>query len=1016
MHRPFRFAPPPPGTYAVLRPRLLQPLARRFDVRLITIEAGAGLGKTTLLAQALAENMLSARGRDAWLTCEASDASPSLLLAGLLRAVGDAGDGPDPPTIRRLCETVWAAAPEQVCLVLDDVHALEPGSPGATVLRQVLDDLPENGHLVLAGRSLPALATSRLRLDNRAVALTEEDLRLDDAETAALAGGHGVAPAALRQAGGWPALAELQARAGGTDARRYAWEEVVALLPPAERDGFLLLVAVGEVDADALAAASDVSFDRERLAGLPLVSGDDAGGLRAHPLWEELLSDHIDRAFTASARRRLAEVLVERGDHGPAFELLASTAAWDRALEALFDACNDQRRPPWADQMARWARLVPGDLHDRPELRYATAMIERATDPWSERARDDFAAAIRGFRERDDVVRELIAAIRAAHAAWLRCDRDALDRFYDRGIEMRRQGLPVDAITAINRAVRADVDGDVAVILDRCDELVDLEPRLRHFRGLLRAFAHLAAGDADAAVPHAAEAALEAAPVWPAAGTGWAALVPIVTAWARGDTGAVVDEPPGDPGPRQSLAERVPPLAMAAIVAAHLGDVDRAEMLLRELDGLVPHAGNRDLVAGFRAVAGAAVRVAQGDEDTASRELAVLLDGRALDAGGAGRAVLWFPTLPWLLYEPARTMLDARPSGPSRRRMLGLCRALSAARGGEWARPDGLDDAGLLLAALPAPLATELLVHAAANGAPARPTIARLAELAPAATRHALRSQAGSAATREAARSLLAAVPIPPPHHVRIEVLGPARLLVDGKPVDNPHWRRQRVRQLVCALVAERQIRRARLGAMLWPDFDEAAVSANLRQTLSYVQALLEPGRGRGDAPWFLTQEAGVLRLQGGEHLSIDAWDVEASLDRAAAAASTGVASLELAELLATLPCWRGDYLEDVAGEEWAEPRREAFRNRFVAGALRAGDLLVAGGRPADAVAAAVAARTADPWCEAAFRLEATAHLVAGDQSAARAALAAGLRRLDELGVPPDAATLELRRRVHGGN
>lgn len=67
MWRPFRFAPPDLAGQAVARQRLLSVLARRWEVRLVTVEANAGFGKPTLLAQALAENALDPKGRDVWL-------------------------------------------------------------------------------------------------------------------------------------------------------------------------------------------------------------------------------------------------------------------------------------------------------------------------------------------------------------------------------------------------------------------------------------------------------------------------------------------------------------------------------------------------------------------------------------------------------------------------------------------------------------------------------------------------------------------------------------------------------------------------------------------------------------------------------------------------------------------------------------------------------------------------------------------------------------------------------------
>lgn len=167
MRRPFRYAPPSVAQTAVVRPRLLSALAGRFALRLVTVQAGAGLGKTTLLAQAVADNQSAPSGRDCWLTCEPADSSASSLVGGLLEALGvpDAGQV---PALGQVCEAVWAASPQHVCLVLDDVHNIEHGSPGETVVRQLLDDLPENGHLLLAGRRLPSVRRGRLLVEARA--------------------------------------------------------------------------------------------------------------------------------------------------------------------------------------------------------------------------------------------------------------------------------------------------------------------------------------------------------------------------------------------------------------------------------------------------------------------------------------------------------------------------------------------------------------------------------------------------------------------------------------------------------------------------------------------------------------------------------------------------------------------------------------------------------------------------------------------------------------------------------
>ena len=1005
MHRPFRYTPPAPGATEVVRPRLLEPLARRFELRLVTIEAGAGFGKTTLLAQATGENRLAPRGRDAWVTCELADSSPSVLLDAVLRAVGGR-EVEGAPTVHDVCEAIWSAAPEHVCVMLDDAHHIEAGSAGEAALQQLLDELPQNGHLVVAARRIPDLARSRLVLQQQVLELHDLQLALDGAESDALARNHRVSPDIVRHAGGWPALAELHGRLGTAEARRFVWEEVIAPLDPADRDALLFLVAVGGADADALAVATGAPVDGSRLAALPLVAVDEQAGLRPHALWEELLLDRIEPSFAANARRSLAEALAARGEHGAAFELLAATASWDRALEVLFEACNDLEHPPWRDQMLRWAALVPASLGHRPEVAYLRGTIERAGDAWSDVARDAFAAAIEGFRSRGDSYREILSSVRASQIAWLHGDRDAVEAIHDRGSELLAEGWPIDSLLALNRAAVADIDGRADDVLTATETLDGLEPRLRYLPPLLRVFAHLAAGDADDAPDDACEAAAAAAPAAHAGGSGFeTTCVPAMVAWASGDLKGALSAALDDPGPRQSLAERVPTVALGAIVAAHLGHIATARTLVADLDSLVPDVGDRHLLAGYRAIAGAALAVADGDEAAAATELATHLDGRSLAPVTAGRAVRWLPSLPYLFYEPARELLDELPSGPARRRVLDTCRALLAARQGlPWSPPAALDHPETLLTILPAGLAAELVVRAAAiNRERGLDAIAALAERAPDATRRTLHALSTTAAEpiAGAARALLASVPIPPAHTIRIEVLGAARLFVDGDAVDDGPWRRQRVRHMVCALVANGEIRRARLGVLLWPDFDAAAVSANLRVTLNYVQSLLEPKRGRGHAPWFLQQDAGVLRLGGGDRLSVDAWELETHLDAAAAAAESGAPSIELEHLLQVLDLWRGDYLDDVAGEEWAEPLRERMRSRFVTAAVRAGELLVAASRPEEAIRAADAALAADRWCDAAYHVLAEAHAAAGDADAARRAVEAGERRLDELGIVP---------------
>src|SRR3954451_10203101 len=63
----------------LVRERLLRRMIERFTSRLTVLRAGAGFGKSTLLAQAMQENHLSGLGDDRFWRCAPGDASAAAL-------------------------------------------------------------------------------------------------------------------------------------------------------------------------------------------------------------------------------------------------------------------------------------------------------------------------------------------------------------------------------------------------------------------------------------------------------------------------------------------------------------------------------------------------------------------------------------------------------------------------------------------------------------------------------------------------------------------------------------------------------------------------------------------------------------------------------------------------------------------------------------------------------------------------------------------------------------------------
>jgi DNA-binding SARP family transcriptional activator len=96
----------------------------------------------------------------------------------------------------------------------------------------------------------------------------------------------------------------------------------------------------------------------------------------------------------------------------------------------------------------------------------------------------------------------------------------------------------------------------------------------------------------------------------------------------------------------------------------------------------------------------------------------------------------------------------------------------------------------------------------------------------------------------------------------------------------------------------------------------------------------------------------------------------------------------------------------------WAEPHRSRLRARYVAAAIRSGELWLAARAPDDARHAAESSITADPTSEPAYRLLARSHLASGDPSGAREALRRCRNALAELDAEPDPTTAALLEAV----
>jgi LuxR family maltose regulon positive regulatory protein len=306
---------------------------------LTLVSAPAGFGKTTLLAQWLAESGTPA----AWVSLGPEDNDPTSFLSYLIAALQtlDAQLGttalallrtsqPPPPEVVLAVLTNDLAGREagDFALVLDDYHVItdEHIQRGMTFL---LKHLPPQLHLILAARADPSLPLARLRAQGQLTEVRTADLRFEAAEVNTfLQGvmGLDLPPEAIAilesRTEGWIAGLQLAALslqcradvsaflAAFSSSHRYVLdylsEEVLARQTTVVQQ-FLLHTSILDrlsgplCDAVREQEGSQAMLEALERANLFVVALDDERGwYRYHHLFAQVLRTHLQQASPAS--------------------------------------------------------------------------------------------------------------------------------------------------------------------------------------------------------------------------------------------------------------------------------------------------------------------------------------------------------------------------------------------------------------------------------------------------------------------------------------------------------------------------------------------------------------------------------------------------------------------------------------------------------------------------------------------------------------------------------------------
>ncbi|MEV6904968.1 LuxR C-terminal-related transcriptional regulator [Amycolatopsis sp. NPDC051372] len=361
-----RLRPPAPHPDDVRRARLLARLDAVSE-QVILLAAPRGAGKTVLLAQWVAPQ------RCAWVSLSSHDDTPAGVWSAVLESVRPyCADVPTPPAALLDDETTLfteiipellnaLASTGSLVLVLDGLDVVEH-----PVTRAALDEFvrraPDTVRILLATARPPSGPVAALRAAGRLAEFTEEDLRLDLAETRQLLSATAARPvdraeaAALwRGYAGWATglrLAGMALRNQPPGAalphpvpsvEDFFRAEVLERVTSRQRRLLLYSSVLAELTPDRCAEVTALPAAAETLSALAassLLLRRTGSGLRCHPvlrlvLGSVLTSEEPDAVPVLHARA--AERLRQEGDPDAAYEHARMAGVPDLALRTALE-------------------------------------------------------------------------------------------------------------------------------------------------------------------------------------------------------------------------------------------------------------------------------------------------------------------------------------------------------------------------------------------------------------------------------------------------------------------------------------------------------------------------------------------------------------------------------------------------------------------------------------------------------------------------------------------------------
>ena len=422
-----KIIPPPRGSRILSRPRVSLSLKQAFDYRLTILQAGAGYGKSTALAELAGEAKPIV-----WYQVSDEDSDPLVFLLHVCHAIKEAlpeiedlpvtfleswrgGEGPLPwrGILDQIINVLSNTLLVPTLLILDDAHHVTDTGEVPHLLDRLIGLAPANFHVLMSGRptiTLPNLARWRAKgevlfIDQMALTFTVNeiielfithynvDLTKEEADSLlSYTEGWAIALQLIWQnlrAQSVPALDfPLRWQAGSLDALFDLLAREVFARQSADVRAFLLITSTlrdltpDVCDALRKAAGNSVGDSASMLAYLKrqdlFIVETAEGAMRFHHIFHNFLHQQSTFEQRQQWNRIAADCYATRNDPESVIYHLLEAEAWDAVADMLDQYASSLLSVGRLDTLAAYIdSLPPETLHGHPMLIFTLGELAR---------------------------------------------------------------------------------------------------------------------------------------------------------------------------------------------------------------------------------------------------------------------------------------------------------------------------------------------------------------------------------------------------------------------------------------------------------------------------------------------------------------------------------------------------------------------------------------------------------------------------------------------------------------